>query len=279
MRPKLDHFLEVAYGQYARAELIASDPLQVPYRYTRSVDKEVAAFIAAGMSFGSVPTILRAADTALAPLGEQPADRLMEMTARDCAHAAAGFNHRWIFAEDLAALYQMLGGALREAGALEPLFADGMTDAAEDVRPGLAALNLALGRHLSPAQSERRGTRYFLSSAHGPGAAKRLHMFTRWMVRTGDVDMGLWGAAKPHQLIVPLDTHVGRIARYIGLTSLKSPGLAMALDITRSLRQVDAEDPVRFDFVLSRLGILGACPRKRSAVHCQSCALFAVCRL
>ena len=114
MRRKLGHFLEMAYAQYARAELIASDPLQVPYRYTRKVDKEVAAFIAAGLSFGSVPTILRAADTALAPLGEQPAARLMAMTPRDCAAAAEGFNHRWIFADDMAAVYQMLGGNLRE---------------------------------------------------------------------------------------------------------------------------------------------------------------------
>ena len=279
MRRKLGHFLEVAYTQYARPELIASDPLQVPYRYTRRVDKEVAAFIAAWLSFGSVPTILRAADTALAPLGERPAERLLEMKREDCEQAAKGFNHRWIFAEDMAAVYQMLGGALKEAGGLEPLFAAGMTSDAEDVRPGLAALNQALGRHLSEAQAARRGTRYFLSSANGPGAAKRLHMFTRWMVRSGDVDMGLWSSAKAHQLIVPLDTHVGRIARYIGLTSLKSPGLAMALDITRSLRRVDVEDPVRFDFVLSRLGILGACPRKRRATHCKTCALFSVCRL
>jgi len=286
MRPKraastaaLGPFLEAAHAKYAHDALIPTDPIQVPYRYARTADREVAAFIAAGLSFGSVPTILRAADRAMAPLGPRPAERLAEMSPSDYGSAAHGFNHRWIFADDLAALYGMLGGALRDHGGLEPLFAAGMSPDASDVRPGIAALNAGLARYLSADQSARRGTRYFLSSAQGPGAAKRLHMFTRWMVRDADVDLGLWRAAKPSQLIVPLDTHVARISRYVGLTTRKTPDLRMALEITQNLRQVDAADPIRFDFALSRLGILGDCPRKRDTARCATCPLFAVCRL
>ena len=276
---KLAPFLEAAHAKYARSELITSDPLQVPYRYSRADDREIAAFVAAGLSFGSVPTILRACDRAMAPLGPRPAERLREMSGVERDEAAHGFNHRWIFAEDLSALYAMLGGALRDHGGLEPLFAKGMSAGDEDVRSGLASLGEGLARYLSPRQAARRGTRYFISSAHGPGAAKRLHMFLRWVVRGGDVDMGLWRSATPAQLIVPLDTHVARISGYIGLTTRKTAGLRMALEITENLRRVDPADPVRFDFALSRLGILGDCPRRRCASQCACCPLFDVCRL
>ena len=198
------------------------------------------------------------------------------MNPRERRAAAAGFNHRWIFADDLEALYQALGSALRDHGGLEPLFRRGMTAGSEDVRPGLQSLVSGLEAYLDPTQRARRGTRYFLSSPSGPGAAKRLHMFMRWMVRDVDVDLGLWRSARPSQLIIPLDTHVGQVARILRLTKRKSPGLGMALEITQNLRRIDPNDPVRFDFALSRLGILGKCPHGRVIYRCPECAPFPV---
>ena len=274
MKRRLGPYLEEAYRAYARPELIESDPLQLPYRYESVADREVVAFIAAGLSFGSVASILRSAEVALSQLGPSPAQRLQEMSAKERRACTRGFNHRWIFADDLEALFQMLGAALRERGGLEPLFAEGMEEGALDVRPGLSSLVGALEGYLTKSQRGRRGTRYFLSSPTGPGAAKRLHMFTRWMVRSGDVDLGLWSSAKPSQLIIPLDTHVGQVARILKLTKRKSPGLGMALEITENLRRIDPEDPVRFDFAISRLGILGKCPHRRVIYRCKECAPF-----
>ncbi|HET6373392.1 MAG TPA: DUF2400 family protein, partial [Candidatus Polarisedimenticolia bacterium] len=102
----------------------------------------------------------------------------------------------------------------------------------------------------------------------------------RWMVRPDDgVDFGLWGRVRPDQLVIPLDTHVSRIAAYIGLTRRKTVDWKMALEVTSSLRRLDPADPVKYDFALCRMGILNACPRHRDPVKCHECDLVRVCTL
>jgi uncharacterized protein (TIGR02757 family) len=107
-----------------------------------------------------------------------------------------------------------------------------------------------------------------------------MNLFLRWMVRPEDgIDCGVWTAVAPRQLVIPLDTHIARISSYIGLTAMRSPGWAMALDITRSLRRLHADDPVRYDFALCHLGIAGDCPRKRNLEKCIRCPIVAICKL
>jgi uncharacterized protein (TIGR02757 family) len=95
--------------------------------------------------------------------------------------------------------------------------------------------------------------RYFFPSPAGGSACKRLNLYLRWMVRTGGVDLGLWRRPAPRQLVLPLDAHTHAIARRLRLTRYRSPGWAMALDITRRLRRFDPEDPVKYDFALYRI--------------------------
>ncbi|MEZ4269528.1 MAG: TIGR02757 family protein [Myxococcota bacterium] len=277
MTAELAAALEAVYARYSRDALVQSDPLDLVVAYPDAADREVAGFIAAGLSFGGVGIIQASIRRALAPLGPHPAAALPELTARDAKRFAAGFNHRWVFPEDLANIYMMLGRALADAGALEPLFAAGMTESAEDVRPGAASLIRELSTRLDPGARQRRGTRTFLSDPEGQSATKRLHMYLRWMVRRRDVDLGLWCSATPSQLLMPLDTHIARIAGYLGLTTRKTAGLAMVLDITRALREVDPEDPIRFDFALCRLGILDDCPTRQDPACCARCPLQTAC--
>jgi uncharacterized protein (TIGR02757 family) len=77
------------------------------------------------------------------------------------------------------------------------------------------------------------------------------------MVRRNDtIDFGIWTEVSPAKLIVPLDTHVARIARQLGLTKIKQTNWRMAKEVTRRLRAFDPDDPVKYDFALCRLGIL-----------------------
>ncbi|MCB9786960.1 MAG: TIGR02757 family protein [Deltaproteobacteria bacterium] len=269
--------LEAVYAAYSRDAWVGSDPLDRVVRYPDAADREVVAFIAAGLSFGGVGIIQGSIERALAPLGEHPAQTLRQLTGTEARRLAQGFNHRWVFAEDLANVYLMLGRALVDAGGLEPLFAAGMRADAEDVRPGAASLVAALGARLDPGARERRGTRAFLSDPAGSSASKRLHMYLRWMIRHRDVDLGLWRSARPAQLLMPLDTHIARIAGYLGLTRRRTAGLGMVLDITHALRRVDPIDPIRFDFALCRLGILDHCPVRLDDAACARCALLPVC--
>ena len=107
-----------------------------------------------------------------------------------------------------------------------------------------------------------------------------MNLFLRWMVRPDDgVDLGVWRHVSPSQLIIPLDTHVSRIASYLGLTQRRTVDWRMAQEVTRRLRQIDPDDPVKYDFALCRLGILDACPRRRDPIKCAGCDLLSVCTL
>ncbi|MEC9072644.1 MAG: DUF2400 family protein, partial [Myxococcota bacterium] len=176
-------------------------------------------------------------------------------------------------------LLVMLGSATRNQGGLEPLFARGMEPDAENVIGGAVSLVEGLEEALPDRERRRRGTRYFLTDARGASAAKRIHMFLRWMIRSESPDLGLWRSATPRQLLMPLDTHTARISRYLGLTNRRDNGRRTVLEITRALREVDPLDPVRFDFALSRLGILGHCKKRRDPEVCPGCPLDGVCRL
>jgi uncharacterized protein (TIGR02757 family) len=107
-----------------------------------------------------------------------------------------------------------------------------------------------------------------------------MNLYLRWMVRPEDgIDCGVWTKVVPRQLVIPLDTHIARISGYIGLTDMQTPGWRMAVDITRSLRKLHSDDPLRYDFALCHLGIAGDCPRKRNLLKCARCPIVAICRL
>jgi len=275
----LGPFLEAAHQRYQGMEWISSDPLSAVYPYERPIDREVVAFLAAGLAFGNVKAMLPAIARVTSRLGDHPAETLKGLTRVTAGRLTRGFQYRWIYARDMSNLLLMLGGAVRNHGGLEPLFARGMSSSAEDVLGGAATLVAGLAEELPDRERKRRGTRYFLTDVKGASASKRIHMFLRWMIRSERPDLGLWTSAEPRQLLMPLDTHTARIARYLGLTERRGNGRATVLEITRALREVDGDDPVRFDFALSRLGILGHCRKRRDPEVCPQCPLDGVCQL
>ena len=122
--------------------------------------------------------------------------------------------------------------------------------------------------------------RYFLPSPEDGSACKRLNLYLRWMVRRGDgLDFGQWREVSTAHLVIPLDSHVSRIARYVGLTDRLTPSWGTALEVTEQLCRFDPRDPVKYDFSLCRLGILKLCPKKRRPSKCRACPLLDVCLL
>lgn len=132
---------------------------------------------------------------------------------------------------------------------------------------------------------------YLLTSPADGSCCKRWCMFLRWMGRRDELDPGLWTASSPlsetfpegralasRQLVIPLDTHTGRITQYLGLTRRKTLDWKTALEVTRGLRDCDAQDPTRYDFAISRLGILDLCQRRYREEICTRCELVEVCK-
>jgi uncharacterized protein (TIGR02757 family) len=241
----------------------ALDPIQIVRRYERLDDREVVAFIAAGLAFGRVASVMASVEAMCAMLGAHPAEAVRAFDPRVDRTRFDHLGHRWTRGRDLAGLVWILHHVLTVSGSIEQDVAAGHSAADPDVGAALESFSTrARGIDLSPVygrQPKTPGAWYFFSRPSTGSACKRLNLFLRWMVRQDAVDPGGWTAISPSRLVVPLDTHTIRAGRCLRLTRRVSPGWRMATDITAALRQIDPIDPVRFDFSLCHLSMMGAC--------------------
>jgi uncharacterized protein (TIGR02757 family) len=278
----LDNFLD----NFPRERHVSNDPVQFVHRYEDPRDREVAGLIAAAFAYGNVKSVIRTVDAALRYLGNSPSRTLATFDPRKDARRLRGFYHRFNTNRDLAVLFWIIRRALEDYGSLEAVFTAGLSPADTDISAGLenfckTLLGFGHEQFYPRGELKRRiGVRFFFPRPSEGSACKRLNLYLRWMVRPEDgIDCGVWKSVAPRQLVIPLDTHIARISSYIGLTEMRSPGWAMALEITRNLRALHAEDPLRYDFALCHLGIAGDCPRKRNLEKCARCPIVAICRL
>lgn len=259
-----------------------ADPVRLLGRYPDPADREIAAFIAAGLAFGRVQSVINSVEAVLAVLGTHPARTVRSFdAARDGAHLQP-IVHRWTRGDDLIALMLVLRAMLRESGSIEKFFAQGLAGDAVDVRDALDSFSeraCATSAITEGRASGPRGVRYFFARPSAGSACKRLNLFLRWMVRHDAIDPGGWTLVRPSQLVVPLDVHVIRVGRCLGLTRRRSPGWEMAAEITARLRAIDPDDPVKYDFALCHLGMLGQCHAGRPVTpSTPTCPLAGFCR-
>ena len=216
------------------------------------------AFLAASLAFGRVASIQASVSRVLAVLGPSPAGFLDVWDERPLA-GLAPFVHRWVTGEDVEEFLRMVKRARHAHGSLGALFAKGDVEEDGDYAAALSSFHRNLHALSLRSAAPSRGLRFLLPSPESGSACKRSHLFLRWMIRTEGFDLGLWtgGCFTPARLLLPMDTHVHRIARTLGLTRRPTADLAAAREATGWLRRLKPEDPVAYDWPLSRLGILG----------------------
>ena len=242
----------------------ATDPVHIVRRFSAPEDREIVGFCAAGLAFGRVASVLQSIESLLAVMGPHPARFVRDFDPARERDRLAPLVHRWIRGRDLMALLLILQRMLRESGSIEAFFLEGDDPSQPHVGTALDSFSTrALATDLREAYGRRvpkqRGVTYFFPRPAAGSACKRLNLFLRWMVRRDEIDLGVWTRLSPARLIVPLDTHVIRLGRCLRLTRYTSPGWKMASEITASLRNVDALDPVRYDFALCHVGMMNAC--------------------
>jgi uncharacterized protein (TIGR02757 family) len=272
--------LDGLYHEYNRDDS-ASDPVHLVRPFGDPADREVAAFCAAALAFGRVASVLQSIASLFRIMGPRPARFVRGFDPANPHVHLRAMVHRWTRGEDLAALLWMLRQMLEHSGSLEAYFAGGLSADHEDVGPALDSFSTrALALDITRAygrRPKRPGVCYFFPRPSGGSACKRLNLFLRWMVRRDEIDLGVWSAVPASKLVVPLDTHVIRLGRCLRLTRYTSPGWRMAADITASLRRLNPDDPVRFDFSLCHLGMRNACGFGRRQGDSQ-CPLKGLCR-
>jgi uncharacterized protein (TIGR02757 family) len=275
LRRALDRFLD----RTDVAPLVARDPVMLVRRYADPHDQEVAGLVVAALAYGRASSIQGRAGAALAPLGSRPAAGAADPGARD---ALEGFVYRFQRGSDLPRFVAAIARVRSEAGSLAAAFAASVAEGDGDYADALDRFSLRLRAAVDGPLT--RGLAFLMPRAGQTGAAKRMCLYLRWMVRpAGPVDLGAWRALAPEldpaRLVIPLDTHIQRISRYIGLTDRHTPGLATARDITAHLRRLRPADPLAYDLALCHLGISGSCPRRRDPVACEGCPIRGICRL
>ena len=259
----------------------ATDPIQIVRRYARADDREVVGFVAASLAFGRVSSVLQSIERVLAVMGPEPAAYLRGFEAARDARAFASIVHRWTRGADIAALLWLMRQMIDRSGSIEGFFVEAYDPAASDVEGSLDSFSArAMMLDLKAAYGRvprNPGVCYFFPRPSKGSGCKRLNLFLRWMVRRDALDLGVWPRVSPAKLVVPLDTHVIRVGRCLRLTTYTSPGWRMARDITASLRRLDPDDPVKYDYALCHLGMMNACGFNRPQGDSQ-CPLRGLCR-
>jgi uncharacterized protein (TIGR02757 family) len=254
--------LDTLYDGF-NAHQSVSDPVWFAHRFDRNDDREVVGFIAAALAFGRVQSVINSIEGMLAVMGPSPAAFVRRFDPPRHRQVFGHLVHRWTNGADFAALAWILHTMIERHGSIEECFAAGLPADAVDTGEGLQSFSTrALAIDLKPIYGRARptpGVAYFFSKPSSGGACKRLNLFLRWMVRRDRVDLGVWSKVRPSQLIVPLDTHIIRVGRCLGLTRYRSPGWRMAVEITASLRRLNPDDPAKFDFSMCHIGMMNAC--------------------
>ncbi len=279
LAPRLAAFeRDAPYG-----ERMAFDPVELPHRYSARADIEVSALLSACLAYGRADLFKPKLESLLAGMGPSPAAFIRAFDLPAARTLLDGFVYRFNVPTDLAVLFFGMRAAFEAHGSLEARFRHEL-DRAGTLHGALAGFTAALRTAplaaLRKQLGKERGLHHLLPSPLGPGAAKRLNLFLRWMVRGPDaVDFGLWTSIPKSVLIIPLDTHIGRIAGHLGLTRRTDLSWRTAEEITNSLRRLDPDDPVKFDFALCHYGMSGICPAEPKAENCARCLLLSSCRV
>jgi uncharacterized protein (TIGR02757 family) len=247
---QLKSFLDEKVVAFNQPGFIEHDPVCIPHRFAKKQDIEIAALFAAVLAWGQRKTIINKCTQLLTWMDNDPYAFVCSYTARDLKPFAQ-FKHRTFNGTDTVYFLHFLQAHYRQHASLEPLFT--VAPAAESIENGLIHFHDSF---FSLPDYPARTKKHIATPAR-KSTCKRMAMYLRWMVRHDrqGVDFGLWKTIKPSQLVCPCDVHVERVARKLKLIKRKPTDWQTALELTRSLKKLDADDPVKYDFALFGLGV------------------------
>jgi len=271
----LKYALERALARYRTESEVKNDPIYFVSQYDEPLDKEVVGFIASSFAFGNVRQFMPVIAKLLRRLSTKPAKTLLKANDSDYFEFAKGIDYRFAKEKQVGIFLMHVSRVLKRFGSLKQAFMVGYRKSHMFI-DGLFSLATELRRNEQGQMSDE--VKVFVPDPQKNSAMKRLCMFSRWMVRRDFPDFGLWQEVEPRELIVPLDTHVFRVMRFLGLLKgARSPSMKTAIQATAILRQISPDDPLRYDFALAHLGISKDCKGYFTKNVCMACPLEGLC--
>ncbi len=249
----LKNFLDCRVEQYNHPSFIESDPISLPHQFSKLQDIEIMGFWTSILAWGQRKTIINKAQELVQLMEYAPYDFVLNHKEMD-RKRFLDFRHRTFQPTDVLYFLTFFQHYYQRNDSLEDAFIRGLDPTDPTIEKGL---NNFYELFFSIPSVPKR-TRKHIATPIKKSACKRLNMFLRWMVRKDDkgVDFGLWNKIKPSQLLIPLDVHVDKVARRLGLLGRKQMDWQAVLELTEKLRRFDSEDPVKYDFALFGLGVL-----------------------
>jgi uncharacterized protein (TIGR02757 family) len=246
---ELKEFLDEKVELYNRPAFIESDPIRIPHQYTKKQDIEIAGFLAATIAWGNRKMILRNANRMMELLDHSPYEFIMN-SSNDEIEMINRFVHRTFNSTDLIYFLKALQNIYRYKGGLETIFTAHKTS--DSLQPAIHEFHKIFFELPHEKRTERHVSDPYMGSA-----AKKLNMYLRWMIRNDNrgVDFGLWKSISPSTLSCPLDIHSGNVARKLGLITRNQNDTKAVSELDSNLREMDSNDPVKYDFALFGLGV------------------------
>ena len=281
-RTVLQSRLDRVYETFDKSYL-SSDPLLLVRQFNKPQDQEIAAVMMSALAFGQVGQILRAGRLAFSLMGESPFHFVQFLQPEQELRRWEQFYYRMVRSSDLLRLLYSLQHILKRYPSLGAWVKghyrsedDYLIETWSRCTKEIRAID---SKQWKWTKSPGRGFSHLLPDPQKQSASKRAHLLLRWMVRKDSVDLGLWNDLPAEKLMMPIDTHVGRLAYNIGLTNRTDLHKKTSVEVTEALKRLDPSDPVKYDFALCRLGILSFYKQKRDRVKCRACPIVEICRL
>ncbi len=247
MNRDIKNRLEFIYKKYNRREYVHPDPIEFLYRFKAIRDREIAALIASSLAYGRVAQILKSVSDVLDNMGSSPYRYIKKSTYESLTKTFSHFSHRFAKGKHLSALLLNTKNIIEKYGSLHHCFYENANEST-NIIPALTHLSgqLARGRY-DPG--------HLVAIPEKGSACKRMNLFLRWLIRSDNVDPGGWKGVPKSRLLIPLDTHMHRIGLALGFTNRRQANMRTAIEITNSFKKLTPDDPIKYDFSLTRFGI------------------------
>ena len=276
----LKELLDKVLKEYPPVNRVNADPVQFQRRFfdegKSQTEVEAVALFSAMLSYGSAAQFTKK----IAQIINSCDNEFLKLITSKPDKSFPWVGYRMSTPEEISIFAYSIGNLINKFGSIKNVFLSGYNKN-NNIIEALSVLRNTIYKEaegfISPVP---HGIKHLLPDPSAGGCCKRWHMFLRWMVRKNDgVDIGIWNEIKPSELIIPLDTHISKISRNLGLTTRKNDDLKTAIEITNKLKECCPEDPVKYDFAICHLGIGGKCTYGKNPELCKQCLLKVICSI
>lgn len=246
--------LNIAYKSFDKSK-ISPDPLEFLHRYKNPRDIEISGIISSTFAYGNIKQIMSILEKIHKIMGQSPYDFVLNFNLNKDRNKFNNIYHRFFSDNDIVTLFAVLNEIINTYSSIKYMFLLYDFDKDSNLKNSISFFSQNFKHRIKKYSTLTQGLKFMFPDPLSGSACKRMNLFLRWMIRKDELDFGIWEEFLPNKLVIPIDTHIAKISKQIGLTKLKTVNWNMAEEITNNLKKFDKNDPVKYDFALCHIGM------------------------